>query len=263
MLISLADKFGGVLTGLRNFLRLYRKFYKKYVTQHVTTWVIFSKRSVNLRELEDGGERIEISYRKGRVNFASLDIYQRSHFRRYEFAQSVIISDGITGDLACGTGYGSVMLAERSRKVIAVDINNKVIDRIRVRYKSLDNIDFICADLLDLNYQSLFDNIVSFETIEHLKADDIVTLLNIFSNALKPAGLLLFSTPYMQENSLETRKMGFHLTFQINENTIEQWLSESGFSLVFFKYQDYPPHSIQENQETKDFVICCARKSSS
>ena len=174
-------------------------------------------------DLEDNGERVDIRY-NGNVDFDKLDLYQKSHYRRYEFARDFVTPGGTCGDFACGTGYGSVMLSEKCKKVIGADIDSIVINEITSRYKKFNNVQFLMANLLEIGYENLFESIVSFETIEHFEEQNIRSLLRVYHRALKPSGRLIFSTPYMQERSDAALKLGFHLSFCINEETIERWL---------------------------------------
>ena len=82
------------------------------------------------------GERVDIIY-SDEIEFETLDIYQKSHYRRYEFAVDYIKDGLICGDFACGTGYGTVMLAVKAQKVIGADINKEVIAAIRKRYTKI------------------------------------------------------------------------------------------------------------------------------
>jgi cyclopropane fatty-acyl-phospholipid synthase-like methyltransferase len=116
------------------------------------------------------------------------------------------------------------------------------------------------VNLLSLEYQSFFDNIVSFETIEHFLEDDILALLDVFGRALVRGGRLILSSPYMQEPTRQAPDVGFHLTFDIDENRIEAWLSDSGFVLQTVKYQNYETHTIEDQLDEVDFAICVARK---
>ncbi|OQX19492.1 MAG: hypothetical protein BWK75_05585 [Candidatus Altiarchaeales archaeon A3] len=82
------------------------------------------------------------------------------------------------------------------------DINSTVINKIKKRYKKISNVNFINANLLDLKYESLFDTIVSFETIEHLKEEDILEVFKIFRRSLKPNRILIFfNTIYAKDVS--------------------------------------------------------------
>lgn len=209
--------------------------------------------------LSDNGERVDLIYNNS-IDFSKLDIYQKSHYERYEFVKKIIKQGDICGDFACGTGYGSVMLSEKASLVIGGDINKRVVNKIKKRYSKIDNVSFVQTDLLRMDYNNKFDKIISFETIEHFKENDISSLFSIFYKALKVGGQLIFSVPYKQEKSENAIKMGFHLTFNINENSIEKWLKENNFSLSYFKYQNYEDHIIKDELVDKDFIICVAIK---
>lgn len=212
-----------------------------------------------MTDLQGDGERVDILYNR-HVDFEKMDLYQKSHYRRYEFAQSIITPYDICGDLACGTGYGSAMLSEVANKVIGIDINHEVITAIRKRYQRASNIEFICANLMDLDYKEYFNDIVSFETVEHFHEEEIGLLFEVFSRALVTGGHLIFSTPFMQPQSPQAIGMGFHKTFEINEKMVQNWLSRAGFLAGTIKYQNYETHIISDHLEVKDFIICVARK---
>lgn len=205
------------------------------------------------------GERVDIQLQE-KFDFEKMDMYQKNHFRRYEFAKDIINEGDVCGDFACGTGYGSVLISDKANKVIGADLDSHVISVIKERYNEKKNIVFLNENLLNLEYVEVFDTIMSFETIEHFVEEDIKQLLNIFARSLKDKGQLIFSTPYMQEKSEAAMKMGFHLTFYIDENKITSWLMEAGLKLESIKYQNYDTHKIQSDLEKKEFIICVARK---
>ncbi|MEJ0104608.1 MAG: class I SAM-dependent methyltransferase [Bacteroidota bacterium] len=209
--------------------------------------------------LGGNGERVDIQLSE-QLNFDNLDVYQRNHIKRYEFAKKHIIEGNTCADWACGTGYGSVLLASKASIVKGADINAEIINKIQERYKNIENVLFETANLLDLTYYNLFDHIISFETIEHFKESDIPLLLAIFNKALKDEGKIIFSTPYMQEKSEDAIKLGFHLTFYIDENKINNWLNAAGFELEGFYYQNYQTHHVLEEIDKKEFILCIAKK---
>jgi 2-polyprenyl-3-methyl-5-hydroxy-6-metoxy-1,4-benzoquinol methylase len=209
--------------------------------------------------LGGNGERVDITY-TNKLEFDNLDLYQKSHYKRYEFALGEIADEEICGDFACGTGYGSIMIAGKASKVVGMDINQTVISKIKERYQKVTQVSFVADNLLKLNYSSYFDTIVSFETIEHFSETNIDLLLAKFHSALKPNGRLIFSTPYMQERSEAAEKMGFHLTFYFDETKVTNILVKNGFKPVLFKYQNYDTHYILDHLEQKDFIICVAQR---
>jgi 2-polyprenyl-3-methyl-5-hydroxy-6-metoxy-1,4-benzoquinol methylase len=213
------------------------------------------------RTLEDGGERIEIILDKNcNVDYGTLDMYQKSHLKRYELAQSVANLEMVIGDFACGTGYGTAMLGLKARNVTGIDINKNVIDKISKRYSKFKNLKFVHKSLTKLDFNGEFDLIISFETVEHLEEVDIKKVFKLFNKSLKKNGELIFSVPYMQEKSDVAINLGFHLTFYINEEKLESWLKDAGFEVKNFKYQNYDTHVIENSLEKKDFIICTAIK---
>ena len=208
--------------------------------------------------LGGGGERVDFTYHP-QLKTSKLDVYQINHYRRYEFACKQINSGDVCGDFACGSGYGSAMLSQKAQKVIGIDIDQKVITAIQQRYAHLGHLEYHCKNLLDLGFDNQFDNIISFETLEHFEEEEIKKILNLFSRALKKGGKIIFSTPYMQADDEAARNLGFHKTFYINEDKIKSWLPNAGLENLSFSYQNYQTHEIKSKLRQTDFIICVAQ----
>jgi 2-polyprenyl-3-methyl-5-hydroxy-6-metoxy-1,4-benzoquinol methylase len=217
------------------------------------------QRVKNIGSLGNDGERLDMKFEEG-VDFNGLDIYEKSHLRRYEYALKIIVEGACVGDFACGTGYGTVLLSKKASKVFGVDLSAKTIDAIRNRYKKNIKVEFVNKNLLHLEYKNKFDCVVSFETVEHLEEDDIPLLFEKFNHSLKIGGQLILSTPYMQETPPPEVELNYHLTHEIDESKISFWLSGAGFEVVEFKYQNFINHEIVDDLKIKDMIICVARK---
>jgi ubiquinone/menaquinone biosynthesis C-methylase UbiE len=99
-------------------------------------------------------------------------------------------------DVACGTGYGSQLLA-RSAEVWGLDYDTTALDLARQR---VPHGRFVLGELPYLPWESqYFDAVVCFETIEHV-ADDR-RLIGELSRVLRPGALLLLSTPNAEVTS--------------------------------------------------------------
>ena len=115
------------------------------------------------------------------------------HFHRYALAARWCTNTR-TLDAACGEGYGSALLARSAASVDAVDISEQAITHANQRYGHLDGLEFHQADCTSLPFDDdEFDRVVSFETLEHLGAQD--ELLAEFRRVLKPDGFLVLSSP--------------------------------------------------------------------
>ncbi len=115
------------------------------------------------------------------------------HWHRYVFAVELARGKRVL-DAACGEGYGSAMLAEVAGEVVGVDIDAETIAHARSRYGGHPNLHFKCGDCTGLDLaQNSFDLVVSFETLEHLHAQQ--ELIAGFARVLKADGVLVVSSP--------------------------------------------------------------------
>lgn len=120
------------------------------------------------------------------------------HLHRYEIA-STYAEGKMVLDLACGSGYGTDLLAQKATKVYGMDIDHNTIENAKSNYPR-DNIEFIIADCRDVPLDdNSIDLVVSFETVEHLIHQK--EMLSEFKRVLKPDGLLLISSPDKKEYS--------------------------------------------------------------
>jgi 2-polyprenyl-3-methyl-5-hydroxy-6-metoxy-1,4-benzoquinol methylase len=144
--------------------------------------------------LQDTGERI-IPEKMKLMNMLLLE-----HVARYSFA--IPYMRGRVLDIACGTGYGSQMLAKIRKnsiqQFVAVDIDRETVEYARKTYYH-PLISYRQEDALDPSLPEklgTFDVIVSFETIEHVLND--ILFVKHMDKLLRPGGRLVISTPFGQ-----------------------------------------------------------------
>ena len=117
------------------------------------------------------------------------------HCDRYRFAGRNIIPGRVL-DIACGTGYGSHLLAnefgESISEIVAVDISEESILYAQKRY-SLPKITYVLDDAFSFSDGEKFHSIVTLETIEHL--NDPSAFVNKLYDLLHPGGVLIASAP--------------------------------------------------------------------
>lgn len=117
------------------------------------------------------------------------------HLHRYAFA-SLLAPNRRVLDAACGEGFGSAMLARSgARSVLGLDIDIKTVNHAGARYAGANALSFRVADVTALQSMpsASVDLICSFETLEHVEAQD--DMLSGFARLLDSDGLLLISTP--------------------------------------------------------------------
>lgn len=123
------------------------------------------------------------------------------HCHRYAFARRYV-ADRRVLDAACGEGYGTALLARVAREAVGIDIEAPVVAEAAARYGKRGNIRFETASVTQLPLpDASVDVVVSFETIEHLAAEDQPRMLAEFARVLAPDGLLILSSPNRPEYS--------------------------------------------------------------
>lgn len=121
-------------------------------------------------------------------------------FDRWWWLRSVLRRGNIrTLDAGCGSGGFTIYAAKKGNSAtgISFDERNNAVAKRRADSLNLD-INFVTADLRALDTFGknfgFFDQIICFETIEHILNDR--KLIRDFHDLLNPGGRLLIATPY-------------------------------------------------------------------
>lgn len=141
------------------------------------------------------------------------------HWHRYAFAAPLARGRRVL-DAACGEGFGSALLAREAATVLGVDIAPAAVAHANTRYGARANLEFRVGDCTRLETlpDASFDLITSFETLEHLQAQE--RMLDGFARLLAPGGVLLVSTPDKRTYSDLT---GFRNEYHVRELYLEQF----------------------------------------
>lgn len=120
-------------------------------------------------------------------------VTEEEHLERYDFV-SKYVKDKTVLDIACGSGFGSYIMATkgRAKHVIGVDLDK---DAIRYGKHKFQNkkIERFADNAVEFQYSEKFDCAVSFETIEHIP--NYLDFLNNLHHNLHTEGQLIISTP--------------------------------------------------------------------
>jgi ubiquinone/menaquinone biosynthesis C-methylase UbiE len=114
------------------------------------------------------------------------------HRSRYHFAVPHLAA-GTVLDLACGTGFGTEILARSGvESVVAADYSPDALKT--TRELNVPHTSVIRVDGTRLPFEEAsFDSITSFETVEHIA--DYTTFVTELRRVLKPGGVMVMSTP--------------------------------------------------------------------
>ena len=161
------------------------------------------------------------------------------HLCRYEYAMQFVGGKKVL-DAACGSGYGTKMLAQKAMNVIGMDISQEAIEYAKQNYKK-DNSEYFVGSVEKLPFKdNEFDVVVSFETIEHVDERIQKAFLNEIQRVLKNDGMLIMSTPNKKIYTDE-RTGGVMSEYHIKEfyeDEFKRFLA-SKFKYVKFNQQFY------------------------
>lgn len=137
------------------------------------------------------------------------------------------------GDLGCGTGQLSEMMAPFVARIVAVDSARGMLAVARRRLADATNVEFHQSELevLPIDDASL-DVAVLFLVLHHVAEPPRV--LAEVARALKPGGRLLVVDMLSHERSEFRERMG-HLWLGFSEEQLAEWMTEAGFDAMRYR----------------------------
>lgn len=120
------------------------------------------------------------------------------HLKRYQFAVKATRKYAL--DFACGSGYGTNMLAEAGYHAIGIDISKETLQKASAKYQ---HVQFYCGSLTSekvwseiySKWNNKIDLITFFEAIEHFSKTEGQKIVELAFCCLKPNGVFIVSTP--------------------------------------------------------------------
>jgi 2-polyprenyl-3-methyl-5-hydroxy-6-metoxy-1,4-benzoquinol methylase len=181
------------------------------------------------------------------------------HMRRYLFAQSArhpVMGDRAI-DLACGTGYGTNLLAQAGYRSFGVDLSLEAVSYAHDHFSApsywVENLESVAGVLQ--SHPDEFDCITFFEAIEHLPPALGIAVIESAAVALREGGVFILSTP-REINQIQN---GFHQS-RWDMDTLQFYLTRA-FPQVTMLGQDWDTGDISlEDAATNDFYIGIGRK---
>lgn len=145
------------------------------------------------------------------------------HVKRYMFATEIIDKEmEKTLDLACGSGYGTLLLSVFSNEITGVDISKEAIEYAKKHYHKPT---FLVGDVTKIKPKR-YNLITFFEAIEHLPFNEGQELLKkIATKMMAKDGIFIMSTPRKNNGKYNT----FHKSewsYDLIKNTLGSLFKE-------------------------------------
>ncbi|NFI93512.1 methyltransferase domain-containing protein [Clostridium botulinum] len=123
-----------------------------------------------------------------------LEQLEMEHLHRYKSIYN-LVDRKVVLDIACGTGYGSALLAENAKFVYGIDISEETIQYCKENY-NMPNLSYKQGSVSEIPLEDKsVDIIISYETIEHVNEEIQNEFSKEIKRVLKDDGILIISTP--------------------------------------------------------------------
>jgi len=188
-----------------------------------------------------------------------IEQIRKDHRKRYYFAAEHVKDGDKILDFACGIGYGSKIILNKTEnvKITACDIDENALKYGNTFYSSKN----ICYQQNNANQPTLKENsynlAVSFETIEHL--ENPKNFIEALYKSLKCNGKLICSVPNEEKMPYDRTRHPFHFR-HYHEKELVKVLSDAGFqNIQVFSQKNSGNCDIVETR-SGDFLILVALK---
>jgi trans-aconitate 2-methyltransferase len=155
-----------------------------------------------------------------------------------------LAKDAIVLDMGCGNGRVTQLMAESVKQgsVLGIDRSAEMIEHALSQYQNADNIDFQVLDILNLNFNQQFTDVISFSCLHWIK--DTSAVFKKIYNALKPHGKMLITFPHDDTIVRKSFSIVTNLPkwkdqfgeykmplYQISEQALKQQVEDAGFQI--------------------------------
>ncbi len=140
-------------------------------------------------------------------------------------------------DAGCTIGDFALYLSQISKKVVGLDIVDRMDEARKISKLNNLDIDFVAQDIFSLDYDEYFDGAYALDFFEHIK--DHVSLTKKFNKVLKKDGFLIVAVPsiYRKMDKEIEIEVG-HVRDGYSKKSLIALLENNGFKVEDIYYAD-------------------------
>lgn len=147
-----------------------------------------------------------------------------------QVALALLPKHSVVGDLGCGDGQLSAMLAPWAERVVAVDASTQMLAAARERLAAFSNVEVLHADLERLPIPDASLDVAVLALVLHYLADPPAVLAEAH-RALRQGGRIVV-VDMMPHDREELRQTMGHVWPGFSDSQMTTWLREAGFDDV-------------------------------
>jgi len=169
--------------------------------------------------------------------FANI-INKKVHKKLKEIVANEITKDDDVLECACGTGMLTKVVAPKSKSIIATDFSSKMLKRAKKKCKKYNNVAFMNANIMKLDFDNNSFDIVIAANVIHL-LDDPINAINELDRVCKGNGKIIIPTYMNKDDKGNTSgfakrvgKAGADFKRQFTYDSYKEFFNELGYRNV-------------------------------
>lgn len=178
---------------------------------------------------------------------------------KYKFITRLLNEEDVVLDVPCGLGYLTQHVASVAKRVVAVDIDEKLIKRNIIEYPK-ENIVYRVMDALKLELDEKFSAVISIDLIEHLTKKDGEKLVKKLTKVLEPHGTLFVHTPkWIPMNKRSKNRQRSHI-HEYKYEELKQLMTKYFYRVMMFTRADEIISTGHPDLAWAYLAVCCGVK---
>ena len=169
--------------------------------------------------------------------FANI-INKKVHKKLKEIVANEITKEDDVLECACGTGMLTKVVAPKSKSIIATDFSSKMLKRAKKKCKKFNNVEFMNANIMKLDFDDNSFDIVIAANVIHL-LDDPIKAINELDRVCKGNGKIIIPTYMNKDDKGNTSgfakrvgKAGADFKRQFTYDSYKEFFNELGYRNV-------------------------------
>ena len=162
---------------------------------------------------------------------------------RYKFCAKMLEGMDLVLEVGCGDGFGTPVIAQAVKKVVAIEPEVRHIKANRGRLSRIKNVEFRSMSICDTVPKELFDATFSIDVIEHLDKHLNEPFLRNQQACLKDDGVCIVGTPNVTANKYASpRSRVQHINLQ-SQASLKKMMSRYFKRVFMFGMNDEVLHT--------------------
>lgn len=162
---------------------------------------------------------------------------------RYKFCAKILEGKKDILEIGGGDGFGLPIVAQNAKYMLAIDVDDRLIEGNRERLKEIKNVEFQNINICEAVPDRVFDGIFSIDVIEHLDPHLDKSFMGNSCKCLKENGICIVGTPNITANKYATHRSKVQHINLKSHKTLRDLMSQYFENVLMFSMNDEVVHT--------------------